>query len=174
MIRTVLFAGVAAWLLAGCSSGDDSGAGTPPSTTAGTTVSAPSNTPSSTAATPTTPTATPTPAPPTVTPTVRQTRTAPVLPKAADGNNLEACSDARCEVYVQTGSKVPVSRRVAGFNTLVVSKVAPDGVDFGGSTPNTSVSAGGQLAGATSQLNELMVTTVAIQGTTAILRLRPA
>jgi hypothetical protein len=173
MIRTVLVAGLAAWLLAGCSSGDDSGAGTTPSTTAGTSVSAPSTTPSSTATTPT-PTATPTAAPPTVTPTVRQTRTAPVLPKAADGNNLKACSDARCEVYVRTGSKVPVSRRVAGFNTLVVSKVAPDGVDFGGSTPNTSVSAGGQLAGTTSQLNDLMVTTVAIQGKTAILRLRPA
>ena len=172
MIRTVLAAGVAAWLLAGCSSGDDSKAGTTPSTTAGTSVSAPSTTPSSTAATSTTPT--PTPVQPTVTPTVRQTRTAPVLPKAADGDNLKACSDARCEVYVRTGSKVPVSRRVAGFNTLVVSKVAPDGVDFGGSTPNTSVSAGGQLAGATSQLNELMVTTVAIQGKTAILRLRPA
>jgi hypothetical protein len=111
---------------------------------------------------------------PTVTPTVRQTRTAPVLPKAADGNNLKACSDARCEVYVRTGSKVPVSRRVAGFNTLVVSKVAPDGVDYGGSTPNTSVSAGGQRPGTTFQLNDLMVTTVAIQGRTAILRLRPA
>jgi hypothetical protein len=172
MIRTVLVTGVAAWLLAGCSSGDDSGAGTPPTTTAGTSVSAPSTTPSSTAATSTTPT--PTPAPPTVTPTVRQTRTAPVVPKAADGNNLKACSDARCEVYVRTGSKVPVSRRVAGFNTLVVSKVATDGVDFGGSTPNTSVSAGGQRAGNTFQLNDLKITTVAIQGKTAILRLRPA
>jgi hypothetical protein len=162
MIRTVLVAGVAAWLLAGCSSGDNSGAGTPPSTTAGTTVSAPSATPSSTPATSTTPT----PAPP--------TRTAPALPKAADGDNLKACSDARCEVYVRTGSKVPVSSRVAGFNTLVVSKVATDGVDFGGSTPNTSVSAGGQRAGNTFQLNDLKVTTIAIQGKTAILRLRPA
>jgi hypothetical protein len=162
MIRTVLVAGVAGWLLAGCSSGDDSGAGTPPSTTAATTVSAPSGSPSSAPATSTTP------------PTVTPTRTAPALPKAADGYNLKACSDARCEVYVRTGSKVPVSRRVAGFNTLVVSKVATDGVDFGGSTPNTSVSAGGQRAGSTSQLNDLQITTVAIQGETAILRLRPA
>lgn len=166
MIRTVLVAGVAACLLAGCSSGDDSGTGTPPSVTAGTTVSAPSATPSSTPATSTTPP----PAPPTVTPT----RTAPVLPRAADGNNLQACSDARCEVYVQTGSKVPVSRRLAGFNTLVISKVATDGVDFGGSTPNTSVSAGGQRAGSTFQLNGLKISTVAIQGKIAILRLRPA
>jgi hypothetical protein len=109
-----------------------------------------------------------------VTPTVTPTKTAPALPKAADGNNLKACSDARCEVYVRTGSKIPVSRSVAGFNTLVVSKVATDGVDFGGSTPNTSVSAGGQRAGSTSQLNDLQITTVAIQGETAILRLRPA
>lgn len=171
MIRTVLAGVVAASLLAGCSSGDNSGAGTPPSTTAGTTVSAPATTPpSSTPAT----SITPTNAPPTVTPTVTQTRTAPVMPKAADGNNLKACSDARCEVYVRTGSKVPVSRRVAGFNTLVVSRVASDGVDFGGSTPNASVSAGGQRAGNTFQLNDLKVTTVAIQGKTAIIRLRPA
>jgi hypothetical protein len=166
MIRTVLLAGAAAWLLAGCSSGDDSGAGTPASTSTAPTVSAPSNSPSSAPATSTTP--------PTVTPTVTPTRTAPALPKAADGNNLKACSDARCEVYVRTGSKIPVSRSVAGFNTLVVSKVATDGVDFGGSTPNTSVSAGGQRAGSTSQLNDLQITTVAIQGETAILRLRPA
>jgi hypothetical protein len=170
MIRTVLAGVVAASLLAGCSSGDNSGAGTPPSTTAGTTVSAPSTTPSSTPAISTTPTV----APPTVTPTVTQTRTAPVMPKAVDGNNLKACSDARCEVYVRTGSKVPVSRRVAGFNTLVVSRVASDGVDFGGSTLNASVSAGGQRAGNTFQLNDLKVTTVAIQGKTAIIRLRPA
>jgi hypothetical protein len=107
-------------------------------------------------------------------PTVTPTKTAPVLPKAADGDNLKACSDARCEVYVRTGSKVPVSRRVAGFNTLVVSKVATDGVDYGGRTPNISVSAGGQRAGSTSQLNYLRITTVAIQGRIAILRLRPA
>jgi hypothetical protein len=96
------------------------------------------------------------------------------MPKAADGNNLKACSDARCEVYVRTGSKVPVSRRVAGFNTLVVSRVASDGIDFGGSTPNASVSAGGQRAGNTFQLNDLQITTIAIQGKTAIIRLRPA
>jgi hypothetical protein len=96
------------------------------------------------------------------------------MPKAADGNNLKACSDARCEVYVRTGSKVPVSRRVAGFNTLVVSRVASDGIDFGGSTPNASVSAGGQRAGNTFQLNDLKITTIAIQGKTAIIRLRPA
>jgi hypothetical protein len=109
-----------------------------------------------------------------VAPTVAPTRTAPVLPKAEDGNNLKACSDARCEVYVRTGSKVPVSRRVAGFTTLVVSKVATDGVDYGGRTPNISVSAGGQRAGSTSQLNGLKITTVALQGKVAILRLRPA
>ncbi|HEY0696160.1 MAG TPA: hypothetical protein VGD71_44845 [Kribbella sp.] len=165
MTRTVLVAGAAAWLLAGCSSSDDSGVGTPASTSTATTVSAPSGSPSSAPATSTTP--------PTVTPTVTPTKTAPALPKAADGNNLKG-SDARCEVYVRTGSKIPVSRSVAGFNTLVVSKVATDGVDFGGSTPNTSVSAGGQRAGSTSQLNDLQITTVAIQGETAILRLRPA
>ena len=63
---------------------------------------------------------------------------------------------------------------VAGFSTLVVSKVSATGVDFGGSTANTSVSAGDQEPGNRFQLNNLVVTTVAIQGSTAILRLRPA
>lgn len=73
-----------------------------------------------------------------------------------------------------TGSRVPVKRSVAGFSTLVVSKVSATGVDFGGSTANTSVSAGDQGPGNRFQLNNLVVTTVAIQGSTAILRLRPA
>ncbi|HEY0617103.1 MAG TPA: hypothetical protein VGD15_05935 [Kribbella sp.] len=73
-----------------------------------------------------------------------------------------------------TGSRVPVKRSVAGFSTLVVSKVSATGVDFGGSTANASVSAGDQGPGNRFQLNNLVVTTVAIQGSTAILRLRPA
>lgn len=163
MIRRALVAGAAVAALAGCS-GANSGVGTP-------SAASESNTAPTSTAAPTTPTAAPTTATPTAQPTVRPT---PAFPVAADGNNLKACSDARCEVFVRTGTRIPVDRRVAGFSRLVVSSVGPDGVDYGGSTANASVSAGGQVPGLTFRLNDLNVTTVALKGGRAILRLRPA
>jgi hypothetical protein len=160
--RALLVAAALVATLAGCSGANDSATSTPPPASSSLSVTNPTETPS--------PTPTPTlTATPTTAPTPK-----PVVPKAADGNNLKACADAVCEVYVRTGSRVPVKRSVAGFSTLVVSKVSSTGVDFGGSTANTSVSAGGQGPGNRFQLNNLVVTTVAIQGSTAILRLRPA
>jgi type IV secretory pathway VirB10-like protein len=171
--RALLVAAALVTTLAGCSGANDSATSTPPPASSSLSVTGPTETPSPTptptpTATPTTaPTPKPTPKPP------KPPKPKPVVPKAADGNNLKACADAVCEVYVRTGSRVPVKRSVAGFSTLVVSKVSSTGVDFGGSTANTSVSAGGQGPGNRFQLNNLMVTTVAIQGSTAILRLRP-
>ncbi|TWD75112.1 hypothetical protein FB561_6550 [Kribbella amoyensis] len=123
-------------------------------------------------------TASPTPAPTTTsqspaTPSPsKPSPTKPAEPRAADGFDYQACRDAVCEVYVKTGSKVPVKRSVAGFSTLVVSKVAATGVAFGGRTPNISVSASGQRAGSRSRLNGLDITTVAVNPPLAILRLR--
>jgi hypothetical protein len=176
--RPLLVAAALVTTLAGCSGANDSATSTPPPASSSLSVTGPTETPSPTP-TPTltaTPTTTLTTAPttaPTPKPTPKPPKPKPVVPKAADGNNLKACADAVCEVYVRTGSRVPVKRSVAGFSTLVVSKVSSTGVDFGGSTANTSVSAGGQGPGNRFQLNNLMVTTVAIQGSTAILRLRP-
>jgi hypothetical protein len=164
--RTLLVAAALVATLAACSGGNDSATRTPtpPPDSSGLSIADPTETPSPTSSP--TPTSTPSPTP--------KPKPTPVVRKAADGNNLKACADAVCEVYVKTGSRVPVKRSVAGFSTLVVSKVSATGVDFGGSTANTSVSAGGQGPGNRFQLNNLMVTTVAIQGSTAILRLRPA
>jgi hypothetical protein len=167
---TLLVAAALVATLAACSGGNDSATRTPtpPPDSSGLSIADPTETPSPTSSPTSSPTPTSTPSP---TPKPKPT---PVVRKAADGNNLKACADAVCEVYVKTGSRVPVKRSVAGFSTLVVSKVSATGVDFGGSTANTSVSAGDQGPGNRFQLNNLMVTTVAIQGSTAILRLRPA
>jgi type V secretory pathway adhesin AidA len=142
-------------------SGDDQ-AGAPSTQQSG------SDTPASTPSQPPSPAPSPTPTP---TPTPKPT---PVVPKAADATNFKACSDARCEVLVKTGSRVPVKKSVLGFSTLVVSRVSAGSVDFGGSSSCCSVSAGGQQAGNTFRMNNLKVVTVAVTGKTAILRLSPA
>jgi ABC-type phosphate transport system substrate-binding protein len=98
----------------------------------------------------------------------------PPAPKAADGNNLKACADATCEVYVKTGTRIPVKSSIFGSSTLIVSKVSAGGIDFGGKSACCSVSATQQQPGKTVRLNHLEITTVAITAPTAILRLKPA
>ncbi|TDO52404.1 hypothetical protein EV643_102243 [Kribbella sp. VKM Ac-2527] len=162
---TILTAAVLLTTLTACSGDPDPASNTAVSTPTASTPTATTPTPSPT------PTPTPTPITPKPTPTAKPK---PAGPRAADGYNYQSCRDAVCEIYVKTGSRVPVKRSVAGFSTLVVSRVAPTGVDFGGSTANTSVSAGGQQPGFDFRLNNLKVTTVAINNETAILHLRPA
>jgi hypothetical protein len=94
--------------------------------------------------------------------------------KAADGNNLKACTDAVCEVYVKTGTRIPVKSSIFGFSTLVVTKVSAKGVDFGAKSTCCMVSATQQQPGKTVRLNKMNITTVTITKTTAILRLKPA
>jgi hypothetical protein len=107
----------------------------------------------------------------------------PTGPHAKNGFDYQACKDASCEVYVRTGSKVPVKTSVAGFSTLEVTKVSASGVDFGGKTSGTSVSATGQQAGYRARLNNLQIVTVTVNQrhpagngveTLAILRLSTA
>jgi hypothetical protein len=98
----------------------------------------------------------------------------PPAPKAADGNNLKACADGTCEVYVKTGTRIPIKSGFKGFTALVVTKVSAGGVDFGGKSSCCSVSATQQQPGKTVRLNKLDITTVAITTPTAILRLHPA
>ncbi|QNE17812.1 hypothetical protein F1D05_07700 [Kribbella qitaiheensis] len=113
-------------------------------------------------------------APPVKAPTVASKTPAPPAHKAADGNNLKACADGTCEVYVKTGTRIPVKASVFGSSTLIVSKVSAAGVDYGGKSACCSVSATQQQAGKTVRLNKLTITTVTITAPTAILRLHPA
>jgi hypothetical protein len=97
-----------------------------------------------------------------------------VVARAADGNNLKACTDAVCEVYVKTGTRIPVKTSIFGFSTLIVTKVSAKGVDFGAKSSCCSVSATQQQPGKTVRLNKMNITTVTITTPTAILRLKPA
>jgi hypothetical protein len=96
----------------------------------------------------------------------------PTAPRAADGSDLSACRDGRCEVIVAAGDRIsPLTR--FGLQALTVRTVSPDGVTYVGTGPGITVSAGRQQPGMTSRLNRLAITTVAINGDRAIVRLKP-
>ncbi|MEU0092104.1 hypothetical protein [Kribbella sp. NPDC006257] len=168
MFRTAATVAAVLVLLTACGGKDDTGTPAPGTPTAPSTPvsSEPlSSTPVPSEPTPTTsqPTTAKPPAP-----------TKPPAPKAADGNNLKACADAICEVYVKTGTRIPVKRSVLGFSTLTVSRVSGGSVDFGAKSGCCSLGAGGQQTGSIFRMNDLKVTTVVVIGPTAILRLHPA
>jgi hypothetical protein len=179
MNRKIALAAVTALALialTGC--GQDNGGGAAPAT---------NNTPQSPTATPIPgPADTPTPgsgdtpiaAPstPSVTPSAPPKPPKPTkpVPTAADGTNYQACADARCEVSVRTGTRIPVKQSVLGFKTLVITRVSGGSVDFGGKSSCCSVSGGDQQPGNTFRLNNLKITTIAVTPKTAILRLSPA
>lgn len=98
----------------------------------------------------------------------------PASPTAADGDNLAACSDGTCEVYVRTGTRIPIETGFSGFTALIVGKVDAGGVAFGGKSECCSVNATDQQPGTTTRLNSLDITTVSISAPTAVLRLKPA
>jgi hypothetical protein len=181
MKRKLALLAVAALALAGCAGSQDN-------RTAGSAPSASTTPPSPTATLTPGPEATPTPGP-AGTPTPGATPPAPVtppgsgtpkpkptpVPAAADGTNYKACSDARCEVAVRTGTRLPVKKNALGFtNVLVISRVSNGSVDYGAKGGCCSISTSAQKPGSTYTLNNLKVLTVAVAGKTAILRLSPA
>ena len=106
----------------------------------------------------------------------------PTGPYAKDGFNYPACKDGACEIYVRTGTRVPMKTSVAGFGTLVVSKATSSGVDFAGASPDAAGSIG-QQPGYRARIGKLDVVTVTVNQrhpagngveTLAILRLSPA
>ena len=106
----------------------------------------------------------------------------PTGPHAKDGFNYPACKDGACEIYVRTGTQVPMRTSVAGFGTLVVSKATSSGVDFTGKGPDAAGSVG-QQPGYRARIGKLDVVTVTVNQrhpagngveTLAILRLSPA
>jgi len=177
---------VAALVLTGCGgTSDNSSTDSAPSTSTSTTAQSPAVTltPDPGATSPPATTAPPpTPTPELLTPPGTRRPTPPQspepskpLPTAADGTNYKACADARCEVAVRTGTRLPVKKSALGFtNTLVVSRVSEGSVDYGAKGGCCSISTKAQKAGGTYRMNNLKVLTVAVAGKTAILRLSPA
>lgn len=155
---------VATLTLAGCGgSSDDNGSAGPAPTT-----------PASPTATPTPP-ATPSPTPK---PSILPKPTAPPakpLPKAADGTDYKACADSRCEVLVRTGTRLPVKRGTLGFTSILkIDRVSDGTVGYSAKGGCCSISTAAQEPGNSYTLNSLKVTTVAVSGKTAVLRLKPA
>lgn len=94
------------------------------------------------------------------------------LPAAADGAKLSACHDGRCEVLVSEHDVIHPPARF-GMAKLTIEKIGKDGLTVVGTSPGAMVSFSGQQPGRTSTLNGLKVTTVALQGTKAVIRLAP-
>lgn len=121
----------------------------------------------------------------TVTPTVAATS----APSAADGPNVSACADGRCEVSVPARTAIPVPARVR-VRDLKVTAVTGDrvtltGHDIGNSSSGVctgqcdSSSSNGAFTitlGADSQAiqNGLSITVERITGGVAVLKLEPA
>ncbi|MBO0881871.1 MAG: hypothetical protein J2P17_16325 [Mycobacterium sp.] len=113
----------------------------------------------------------------------------PALPTPADGSNLAACRDGRCEVGVNASMKIPVPRKLR-VDSVQVQSVGADSVTIVGrylggrqggycTGANCSSSGSGKrfrlILGPNSMGTEngLGVTAVAINGGVAVLRLNP-
>ncbi|WP_242908936.1 hypothetical protein [Actinomadura terrae] len=58
-----------------------------------------------------------------------------------------------------------------GVGTLQVTEVGDDGVTYFSDSEGASLTFSGQTAGMTSQMNDLKITTVAVEGRWAVVRL---
>jgi hypothetical protein len=111
------------------------------------------------------------------------------LPTPADGVNLAACTDGRCEVRVSASAKIPVPRNLR-VDSVRVQSVGSGTVTIvgryvgdrqGGFCTGTNCSSSGSGGGFTLTLgpnstgsqNDLSITAVAINDGFAVLRLAP-
>lgn len=110
------------------------------------------------------------------TPTTSSSPSAPAspVPPAADGTNLDACRDGRCEVVVRSGTVIPLDPSF-GVARLLVARVG-DGsakleqTEEGGSGMNTA--SGGE--GSTITTDGLTVTVESVSGDAAVVSLHPS
>jgi hypothetical protein len=100
---------------------------------------------------------------------VKTSATAGALPAAADGTRLSACHKGKCEVLVSPHDKISPPARL-GVTTVTVKSITGRGVTYVGSGPGITLSLGGQRRGMTSYMNDLAITTVAVQAGKAVVR----
>lgn len=93
------------------------------------------------------------------------------LPAAADGTDLRACRDGRCEVQVSPHDRIPAPSGM-GIDTITVTAITADGITLTGTGPGTVVSVGWGGPGETSYLNDLAITLVAVADGRAVLRIK--
>ena len=92
------------------------------------------------------------------------------LPAAADGTKLSACRDGKCEVQVSVHDVIHPPARY-GLQDMTITKISEDGLSVVGTSPGAMVSFSGQRPGMTSKMNGLNITTVALNGKKAVIRL---
>jgi hypothetical protein len=188
MGRTVMLAVLAGSLaIVGCDSttaGHPTAAGSPPATPAETSGgSAPSATPPPVTTTPATTT------PVTTTPVTTTPVTTTPAPSAADGTNVAACKDGRCEVSVRAGAAIPLPAsmmvRDVRITSVTADRITLTGRDTGNSSSGVcvgqcdSTSTNGAFRitmGTSSQAiqNGLSVTVEQLAGGAAVLKIEPA
>ncbi|GAB2866461.1 hypothetical protein GCM10027176_80230 [Actinoallomurus bryophytorum] len=100
---------------------------------------------------------------------VTNSATAGALPVAADGTRLSACHTRKCEVLVSPHDEISPPARL-GVTTVTVKSITGEGVTYAGSGPGITLSLGGQRRGMTSYMNNLAITTVAVQDGKAVVR----
>lgn len=94
----------------------------------------------------------------------------PSLPAAADGTDLAACGDGRCEVVVSPQDEVPMPAQT-GIPAIMVTSISPrGGVVYLASGSGATMRFTGQTAGMTSYMNDVAITTEAIVGHRAVAR----
>lgn len=98
----------------------------------------------------------------------------PTLPRAADGDDILACTDGSCEILVTGEMGIRFDDPALGVAWLSVTGVGPDGVDLqvvtaAGATANLISQTPDQ--GGASVVNELTILVVTLAGDRAVLRL---
>lgn len=121
-------------------------------------------------------------------------RSSPAAPTAADGTNLSACKDGRCEVEVTHPVKIPIDRRRFKVDLVRVKSIKDDEISFSISTlPPSTLGCNGDdnchtrvafgtpdtgrvtaHAGAVVTANRIAIRVMSVGNGSAILRLQPA
>jgi hypothetical protein len=92
-------------------------------------------------------------------------------PAAAEGPEVKACYDGKCEIALSGPARIPVDGRF-GFTTLTVKEITASSVSMEAAGEGTlsSVTTG---PGGTVRFNELVVKVKGLGGDRAVLALRP-
>lgn len=95
----------------------------------------------------------------------------PALPEAADGTDLRACADSRCEVEVRAGDKITFVGDSARLKSFTVVRIAGDTLTHKAAGPPGYSFSGSMSASGTSVVNGLKVKIVAVVGDRAVVNL---
>lgn len=102
------------------------------------------------------------------------TTTAPAKAKsgmaAADGTNLDACANGNCEIQVDGPTTIPTPGFTRIGGSVKIQEISPGAVTAAGSMFGFPIS-GSTGVGGTIFLNGLTIKVVAVQGSSAVLRL---